>query len=40
MPIIPIENALVTQAEIGHEGVEPAISTGHNFMPDRIEGNL
>lgn len=34
MPTVPLEEALVTVAEIGYDGLELAIGPRHNSMPE------
>ena len=39
MPTVPLEEALVTVAEIGYDGLELAIGPRHNSMPEQIDAS-
>lgn len=39
MPTVPLEDALVTVAEIGYDGLELAIGPKHNSMPEQIDSS-
>jgi sugar phosphate isomerase/epimerase len=39
MPTVPLEEALVTVAEIGYDGLELAIGPRHNSMPEQIDSS-
>ena len=39
MPTVPLEEALVTVAEIGYDGLELAIGQRHNSMPEQIDSS-